>query len=136
MRTMLAASLATTVAAIAMTTTSVGALHAQDGNDDARMRAPHERHHVERGRKLVPGVRIAEVGQGGTFIRLRDGTVWEVYLPSRTSTAEWRRDDYVTVKLAPIGQQGRYSYELFNGRAESSAVVEFRGKKVGGRDRR
>ena len=125
-------ALATMVAALAMLIAGAGALGAQDSNDEGRMRAPSDDsggHWWRWG--LVPGERIARVAEGGTFITLRDSTQWEVYLPNRTSTAGWQEGDFVIIKLAPLGQnidQRAYTYELINGRAESAAVVRFRGK--------
>jgi hypothetical protein len=125
-------ALATMVAALAMLVAGAGALHAQESNDEGRMRAQSDDsgdHWRRRG--LVPGVRIARVEDGGTFITLRDSTQWEVHLPDRTSTVGWHEGDFVIVKLAPLGQhidQRAYTYQLINGRAESAAVVRFRGK--------
>ena len=104
-----------------------GALHAQQSNDDGRMRASRD-YDAEGGRRsnIVPGERIAHTGQGGTYIVLRDNTVWEVYLPDRTSTVGWREGDLPIVKKAPIGH-GNYTYELINGRTEETAVVRFEG---------
>jgi hypothetical protein len=124
---------------IAFAMAAVGASELRAQGDDAGDHAPATSDYYHGGRYdqgLVPGVRIAAVSEDGALITLRDGTVWEVYLPHRTSTAEWRRGDFVIVKLSPLGQnvgQTRYTYELLNGRAESAAVVEFRGKRTRGR---
>lgn len=138
MRTMFVGRLIALSAAIVMTTVAASALGAQDDDPEVRAQMTHDGHYRGWYRDLWPvrGVRIAVVEEGGTSITLRDGTVWEVYLPHRTSTAEWRRGDYVTVKPSPLGQdvgRGRYTFELFNGRAESVAVVKFRGRRVLGR---
>jgi hypothetical protein len=127
MRSRRLGSLATMVGAIAMLAVGSGALHAQQSNDDGRMRASRD-YDAEGGRRsrLVPGERIAHTGQGGTYIVLRDNTVWEVYLPDRTSTVGWREGDFLIVKKAPIGH-GNYTYELINGRTEETAVVRFEG---------
>jgi hypothetical protein len=80
------------------------------------------------------GVRIANVVNGGTILELQDGTVWEVYLPDRTSTVTWRKGDYVLVRRSPLAQ-GSYDYTILNGRAGGEygdsgtrAYVRFRGK--------
>ena len=127
MRSRRIGSLATMVGAIAMLAVGSGALHAQQSNDDGRMRASRD-YDSEGGRRssIIPGERIAHTGQGGTYIVLRDNTVWEVYLPDRTSTVGWREGDYLIVKQAPIGH-GNYTYELINGRTEETAVVRFEG---------
>jgi hypothetical protein len=126
MRSSKAASLATTVAAIAMLLGSAGALCAQQSNDDGRMRAPDDYGETSRRPSIVPGERIAHLGQDGTYIILRDNTVWEVYLPDRTSTVGWREGDFLIVKEAPVGH-GNYTFELINGRTEEKAVVRFEG---------
>ncbi|HEX6535335.1 MAG TPA: hypothetical protein VF041_12130 [Gemmatimonadaceae bacterium] len=79
------------------------------------------------GRSIVPGLRIVNVENDGAFVTLQDGTEWEVYLPDRPSTAIWRRGDFVTVKLRPIAQ-GRYTYELTDGRTDTDAAVKLRGR--------
>lgn len=131
MRSMGIGSLAATVAAVVLLSASAGALHAQQSGNDGRMRAPDG--HDDGGRRwsIVPGERIARMDEGGTLIELRDGTVWEVYLPDRTSTVGWQEGDYLVVKEAPLGQdigQDGYMYELINGRTKERAVVSFRGR--------
>lgn len=127
MRSRMVGSLATAVAAMAMLVMGAGALGAQQSNDDGRMRTPSDYGDDGRWRSIVPGERIENIGQGGTYIILRDSTVWEVYLPDRTSTAGWREGDFLIVKKAPIGH-GNYTYELINGRTEETAVVRFGGR--------
>lgn len=127
MRSSRAASLATTLAAIAMLLGSAQALGAQQSNDDGRMRAPDDYGEMGRRQSIVPGEHIAHLGQDGTYIILRDNTVWEVYLPDRTSTVGWREGDFVIVKKAPVGH-GNYTFELINGRTEEKAIVRFEGK--------
>jgi len=127
MRSTRVGSLAIAVVATAMLVLSAGALHAQQSNDDGRMRARNDRRDGAPGRSIVPGERIAHTGQGGTYIVLRDDTVWEVYLPDRTSTVGWLEGDFLVVKKAPVGH-GNYTYELINGRTEEKAVVRFEGR--------
>lgn len=125
MRSTKAASLAASLAVVAMLSLDNGALRAQQTGDEGRMRATTS--DEEARWSLVPGERIAKTGDDGTYIVLRDNTVWEVYLPDRTSTAGWREGDFLEVKKAPIGH-GSYTYELINGRTDERAVVSFRGK--------
>jgi hypothetical protein len=53
----------------------------------------------------------------GTFVALGDGTVWEIYLPDRTSTVEWRAGDLTLVRVNPVttNAAGLYDYVLING---------------------
>ncbi|HET7623379.1 MAG TPA: hypothetical protein VFK39_15850 [Gemmatimonadaceae bacterium] len=127
MRSRMIGTLTTAVAAMAMLAMGAGALRAQQSNDDGRMRTPSDNDDGSRGRSIVPGERILHTGQGGTYIVLRDNTVWEVYLPDRTSTVGWREGDFLIVKKAPVGH-GNYTYELINGRTEETAVVRFEGR--------
>lgn len=128
MRSIMAGSLVTTLAALAMLSLNTGALRAQQSSDEGRMRASTEDEGPRWSR--IPGERIARTGDDGTFIVLSDSTVWEVYLSDRTSTAGWREGDFLIVKKAPLGQnigQKSYEYELINGRTDERAVVSFRG---------
>lgn len=130
MRSMKAGSMVAVLAAVAMLSLNTSALRAQQTDDDGRMRAQSEEARPRR-RSLIPGERIARTSQDGTFIVLRDGTVWEVYLSDRTSTAKWREGDFLIVKKAPLGQnigQDIFEYELINGRTNDRAAVSFRGK--------
>ncbi len=77
---------------------------------------------------VVPGARIIDVAEEGTFVTLDDGTTWEVYLPDRTSTVGWRAGDLVIVSLNPVVVGQRYDYRLANGRTDSQAAVKFRGQ--------
>ncbi len=129
MRSMKIGSLMTALAAVAMLSLNTGALHAQQTGDEGRMRAPGN--DEESNWSLIPGERIARTGEDGSYIVLRDSTVWEVYLPDRTSTVGWREGDFLIIKKAPLGQnigQNRFEYELVNGRTDERAVVSFRGK--------
>ncbi len=130
MGSMKAGSLVAAFAALAALSLDVGVLRAQDTGDEGRMRASSEEAEWPRW-SLIPGERIARTGDDGMFIVLSDSTVWEVYLPDRTSTAGWREGDFLIVKKAPLGQnigQNNFEYELINGRTDERAVVSFRGK--------
>jgi hypothetical protein len=91
----------------------------------------------------LPGaVEIADVLDDGTFIRLADGTMWEVYLPDRPYTVGWRRGDWVVVRRLSAPVQG-FEGSLTNASARSAASVRFAGivasraGRLGGpRDRR
>jgi hypothetical protein len=75
---------------------------------------------------LVDLYRIREVTADGSFVTLVDGTLWEVYLPDRPSTDEWRAGDLVQLHQRPAGV-GAYFFTLYNGRSDSYATVKFRG---------
>lgn len=73
-----------------------------------------------------PGAPLVAAPEDGSFIRLADGTLWEVYLPDRTATAVWRRGDYIAVARAAAGV-GDYDHVLVNAPAHTRAVVRFVG---------
>ena len=74
------------------------------------------------------GSRIAEVRDGGAYIVLSDGTVWEVYLPNRPATTTWGKGDYLIVAGRLPVANGEFGYQLTNGRDGNSAAVKWRGK--------
>jgi len=74
------------------------------------------------------GARIAEVKDGGTYILLSDGTEWEVYLPNRPATTTWATGDYLIVAGRAVEQNGKYYFQLINGRDGTTAAVQWRGK--------
>ena len=50
------------------------------------------------------GLAITEVRDGGSFVTLEDGSVWEIRMPQRPVAASWRPGDFVEVRnvLAPV----------------------------------
>lgn len=83
--------------------------------------------HVEQGDPRG-ALDISEVAAGGTIIALRDGTVWEVYLPDRVKTVGWSAGQSVRVRPASV-RIGEYDYELLNGGDANRAMVKFRGRR-------
>ena len=71
-----------------------------------------------------PGARLISTPEDGTYVRLADGTLWEVYLPDRTSTVTWRRGDYVVVARA-ASSSGDYDYVLADASTRARALVRF-----------
>ena len=70
-----------------------------------------------------PGARVSATPGDGAYVRLADGTVWEVYLPDRPTTVVWRNGDYVTVsRSAGVGD---YDHVLVNGSARTRAFARF-----------
>lgn len=56
-------------------------------------------------RVVLPyGLYIREVTDGGSFVTLEDGSVWEIRLPQRPVASSWRPGDFVELKtiLAPV----------------------------------
>jgi hypothetical protein len=53
---------------------------------------------------LPLGLTVTEVTDGGSFVTLEDGSVWEIRLPQRPVAASWRPGDFVELRnvLAPV----------------------------------
>jgi hypothetical protein len=57
-------------------------------------------HRVE----LPLGLTVREVVDGGSFVTLEDGSVWEIRMPQRPVASSWRPGDFVQLKTihAPV----------------------------------
>lgn len=44
------------------------------------------------------GLYVREVTDGGSFVTLEDGSVWEIRLPQRPVASSWRPGDFVQLK--------------------------------------
>ena len=53
---------------------------------------------------LPLGLNVTEVTDGGSFVTLDDGSVWEIRLPQRPVAASWQPGDFVEIRnvLAPV----------------------------------
>lgn len=76
---------------------------------------------------IVGAIRVQSVSDGAGYLVLQDGTRWKVALEDRPRVDQWHAGDYVVVRLAPIVEDGNFSYRLVNGRDESDILVAFRG---------
>jgi hypothetical protein len=47
---------------------------------------------------LPYGLYVREVTDGGSFVTLEDGSVWEIRLPQRPVASSWRSGDFVQLK--------------------------------------
>ena len=112
--------------------------------DDASAAEPDDEAIQQRGRgyrdqvwtpliTVPPAARLVSTPDDGSFVRLADGTLWEVYLPDRTSTDEWHAGDYITVSLASTAV-GDFDHVLVDTNANTRAHVRF--VDVVGRSRR
>jgi hypothetical protein len=56
--------------------------------------------------QLPYGLYVKEVRDGGSYVILEDGSVWEIRLPQRPVASSWRAGDFVQLKTiaAPVGQ--------------------------------
>jgi hypothetical protein len=81
--------------------------------------------------ELVPitaplGARLVEAEDDRGYLRLADGTLWEIALPDRPVTDAWRGRDYVVVSRAPASV-GEYDHVLVNANARTQAFARFAG---------
>ena len=74
---------------------------------------------------VPPAARLDSTLDDGSFVRLADGTIWEVYPPDRTFTDEWNAGDYITVTIASIAQGGDFDHVLVDTNANTRAHVRF-----------
>jgi hypothetical protein len=110
--------------------------------DDASATEPDDGTVQQRGRRyrdwtplstVPPAARLVSAPDDGSFVRLADGTLWEVYPPDRTSTDGWHAGDYITVSLASTAV-GDFDHVLVDTNANTRAHVRF--VDVVGRSRR
>ena len=73
---------------------------------------------------IPPAARLVSTPDDGSFVRLADGTLWEVYVPDRTFTDEWQEGDYITVSLASTAM-GDFDHVLVDTHANTRAHVRF-----------
>ncbi|HEX5073774.1 MAG TPA: hypothetical protein VFW03_11235 [Gemmatimonadaceae bacterium] len=73
---------------------------------------------------IPPAARLVSTPDDGSFVRLADGTLWEVYVPDRTFTDEWQEGDYITVSLASTAL-GDFDHVLVDTNANTRAHVRF-----------
>ena len=73
---------------------------------------------------IPPAARLVSIPDDGGFVRLADGTLWEVYPPDRTLTDAWHAGDYITVSLAPAAV-GDYDHVLVDTKENTRAHVRF-----------
>lgn len=72
------------------------------------------------------GARLVAAPDDGGFVRLADGTLWEISLPDRPTADAWRVRDYVAVSPAAAGV-GEYDHILVNAHARTRAFARFAG---------
>ena len=71
------------------------------------------------------GAQVFRSADGGTFIMLDDGSMWEIYFSDRPNAAAWRVGDFVSVHPR-AARVGKFTYQLVNTNATGSAKVTAR----------
>lgn len=74
------------------------------------------------------GLYVRQVTDGGSFVTLEDGSVWEIRLPQRPVASSWRAGDFVQLKTiaAPVD---RFEILLTHGDYDKAEA------RLAGRDR-
>ena len=72
------------------------------------------------------GAQIFRSADGGTFIMLNDGSMWEIYFSDRPSAAAWQVGDFVSVHERPA-RVGRYAYQLVNAAGRGRVTARYAG---------
>ena len=72
------------------------------------------------------GSRLVEVPEDGGYVRLADGTLWEIYVADRTATDTWETGDYITVSRAAAAV-GDFDHTLVNAPSNTRAHARFAG---------
>ena len=77
---------------------------------------------------LPYGLYVREVNDGGSYVTLEDGSVWEIRLPQRPVASSWRAGDFVQLKTiaAPVD---RFEILLTHGDYDKAEA------RLAGRDR-
>jgi hypothetical protein len=78
---------------------------------------------------LPYGLYVREVTDGGSFVTLEDGSVWEVRLPQRPVASSWVPGDFVQLKTIPAPVD-RFEILLAHGDYDQAEA------RLVGRDRR
>ena len=72
---------------------------------------------------LGSGHLIQSVTEGGQFVTLEDGSLWDVEPSALFQTADWQPGASVTVRSSrPVGP---YSYELINTQDDEAALARY-----------
>jgi hypothetical protein len=77
------------------------------------------------------GLYISGVEESGRYVALEDGSLWEVEISDRATTASWTPDDFVNLSwiAAPLGD---FEYLLSRvGDREQRAAVRLAGRRPG-----
>ena len=71
------------------------------------------------------GAQVFRSADGGTFIMLDDGSMWEIYFSDRPNAAAWRVGDFVSVQPR-AARIGKFTYQLVNANAIGNGRVTAR----------
>jgi hypothetical protein len=76
------------------------------------------------------GLYVRAVDDGGRYVTLEDGSVWEVEISDRATSASWQPDDFVGVRSI-AAPRGDYEHLLTHaGDLEQRAAVRLAGRRA------
>jgi hypothetical protein len=76
------------------------------------------------------GLYVRAVADGGRYVTLEDGSVWEVEISDRATSASWQPDDFVGVRSI-AAPRGDYEHLLTRvGDLEQRAAVRLAGRRA------
>jgi hypothetical protein len=76
------------------------------------------------------GLYVRAVDDGGRYVTLEDGSVWEVEISDRATSASWQPDDFVGVRSI-AAPRGDYEHLLARvGDLEQRAAVRLAGRRA------
>jgi hypothetical protein len=76
------------------------------------------------------GFYVRAVDDGGRYVTLEDGSVWEVEISDRATSASWQSDDFVGVRFI-AAPRGDYEHLLTRvGDLEQRAAVRLAGRRA------
>lgn len=76
------------------------------------------------------GLYVRAVDDGGRYVTLEDGSVWEVEISDRATSASWQPDDFVGVRSI-AAPRGDYEHLLTRvGDLEQRAAVRLAGRRA------
>jgi hypothetical protein len=77
------------------------------------------------------GLYVSAVEQDGRYLALEDGSLWEVEISDRATTASWALDDFVNLSWI-AAPRGDFQYLLTRtGDLEQKAAVRLAGRRPG-----
>lgn len=77
------------------------------------------------------GLYLSGVEQDGRYLALEDGSLWEVEIADRATTASWQPDEFVNLSWIPA-PRGDFDYLLSRvGDQEQKAAVRLAGRRPG-----
>jgi hypothetical protein len=80
------------------------------------------------------GLYISAVEEDGRYVALEDGSLWEVEIPDRATTASWLADQFVNLSWI-AAPRGDFEYLLTRvGDLEQRAAVRLAGRRPGPAD--